>query len=49
MKTILILFDSEHEILREEVRSLQEVRSRLTTKLEQIEEENKKHKVSLTH
>ena len=37
---------SEHEILREEVRSLQEVRSRQTGRVEQLEEEIKQLKVS---
>ena len=34
----------EHEILREEVRSLQDVRSRLQTRISELEEELKKVK-----
>ena len=39
-----ILFFREHEILREEVRSLQDVRSRLQTRISELEEELKKVK-----
>lgn len=38
------LFSREHEILREEVRSLQDVRSRLQTRITELEEELKKVK-----
>ena len=37
-------FFREHEILREEVRSLQDVRSRLQTRISELEEELKKVK-----
>ena len=38
------IFSREHEILREEVRSLQDVRSRLQTRITELEEELKKVK-----
>ena len=38
------LFSREHEILRDEVRSLQDVRSRLQTRITELEEELKKVK-----
>ena len=46
MKNTLIwrIFSREHEILREEVRSLQDVRSRLQTRITELEEELKKVK-----
>ena len=37
-------FFSEHEILREEVRSLQDVRSRLQQRIQELEDELKKVK-----
>ncbi len=46
MENFNLPFDplSEHEILREEIRSLQEVRSRLQQRIHDLEEELKKVK-----
>jgi hypothetical protein len=43
-KRLNINCSSEHEILREEIKSLQEVRSRLQQRIQELEEELKKVK-----
>ena len=43
-KSDLIFFNREHEILREEIKSLQEVRKKLQLKVQDLEDELKKSK-----
>ena len=43
-KSDLIFFNREHEILREEIKSLQEVRKKLQLKIQDLEDELKKSK-----
>ena len=47
MQSVLLLFNSEQEILREEIASLQAMKTRLKTKVTELEDELKKSKEEL--